>query len=98
MGAEHRQGSLHGIPETFREVTQGCASSVVIAGGEKMASDRGSSPDGPRRRCGGVRGVSIGRNVFQHRSPASMVRAIVSIVHGGATVREALGILKAKSS
>jgi hypothetical protein len=25
-----------------------------------------------------------------------MVRAIVSIVHGGATVREALGILKAK--
>jgi len=26
-----------------------------------------------------------------------MVRAIVSIVHGGATVREALGTLKAKS-
>jgi len=25
-----------------------------------------------------------------------MVRSIVSIVHGGATVREALGILKAK--
>jgi DhnA family fructose-bisphosphate aldolase class Ia len=35
--------------------------------------------------------------VFQHRAPASMVRAIVSIVHGGATVREALGILKAKT-
>jgi DhnA family fructose-bisphosphate aldolase class Ia len=44
----------------------------------------------------GCAGVSIGRNVFQHRSPASMVRAIVSIVHGSATVREALGILKAK--
>jgi len=26
------------------------------------------------------------------------VRAIVSIVHGGATVREALGILKARTS
>jgi len=45
----------------------------------------------------GCAGASIGRNVFQHRSPASMVRAIVSIVHGGATVREALGILKAKT-
>jgi DhnA family fructose-bisphosphate aldolase class Ia len=46
----------------------------------------------------GGAGASIGRNVFQHRSPASMVRAIVSIVHGGATVREALGTLKAKPS
>jgi len=26
-----------------------------------------------------------------------MVRAIVSIIHGGATVREAIGILKAKT-
>jgi DhnA family fructose-bisphosphate aldolase class Ia len=45
----------------------------------------------------GGAGASIGRNVFQHRSPASMVRAISAIVHGGATVREALGILKGKT-
>ena len=32
----------------------------------------------------GCAGASIGRNVFQHRSPASMVRAIVSIVRRGA--------------
>jgi DhnA family fructose-bisphosphate aldolase class Ia len=45
----------------------------------------------------GGAGASIGRNVFQHHSPASMVRAISAIVHGGATVREALGILKGKT-
>jgi DhnA family fructose-bisphosphate aldolase class Ia len=45
----------------------------------------------------GGAGASIGRNVFQHRSPASMVRAISAIVHGGATVKEALAILRAKN-
>jgi DhnA family fructose-bisphosphate aldolase class Ia len=44
----------------------------------------------------GGAGASIGRNVFQHRSPASMVKAIAAIVHGGATVKEALALLKAK--
>jgi len=42
----------------------------------------------------GGAGASIGRNVFQHRSPAAMVRAIAAIVHGGASTKEAADILK----
>jgi class I fructose-bisphosphate aldolase len=45
----------------------------------------------------GGAGASIGRNVFQHRSPASMVKAIAAIVHGTASVKEALGLLKGKA-
>ena len=41
----------------------------------------------------GGAGASIGRNVFQHRVPASMVRAIAAIIHGGATAKEAMEIL-----
>lgn len=96
MGADIVKVSYTGSPETFREVTQGCATSVVIAGGEKMATDEEVLRMVHDAVAAGCAGASIGRNVFQHRSPASMVRAIVSIVHGGATVREALGILKAK--
>jgi len=95
MGADIVKVPYTGSPETFREVTQGCASSVVIAGGEKMASDEEvlRMVTTPSRR--GARGPRSAGTCSQHRSPASMVRAIVSIVHGGATVREALGILKA---
>jgi class I fructose-bisphosphate aldolase len=34
--------------------------------------------------------VSIGRNVFQHKNPSRIVRAICKIVHEGWTVKEAL--------
>jgi len=32
--------------------------------------------------------------VFQHKDPTLMVRAISSIVHDGASIEEALGILE----
>jgi len=96
MGADLVKVPYTGSPETFREVIEGCASPVVIAGGEKMESDEEVLRMVHESIAAGGAGASIGRNVFQHRSPASMVRAIVAIVHGGATVKEALLIVKAK--
>jgi DhnA family fructose-bisphosphate aldolase class Ia len=42
----------------------------------------------------GGAGASIGRNVFQHKFPAAMVRAIAAVVHNGATTKEAADIVK----
>jgi predicted phospho-2-dehydro-3-deoxyheptonate aldolase len=82
LGADIVKVNYTGSPETFREVVAGCPVPVVIAGGEKMETDdeilemvRGSI------EAGGA-GVSIGRNVFQHDSPATIVRKISEIVHG----------------
>src|SRR5690606_35153629 len=33
----------------------------------------------------GARGIVYGRNVIQHRSPAGMTRALMAVVHDGAT-------------
>ncbi|MBF8257715.1 MAG: fructose-bisphosphate aldolase, class I [Actinobacteria bacterium] len=96
MGADIVKVPYTGTPETFREVVDGCASPVVIAGGEKMESDEEVLRMVRDSISAGGAGASIGRNVFQHRHPASMVKAIVAIVHGGATVQEALGLLKSK--
>lgn len=96
MGADIVKVPYTGTPETFREVVDGCASPVVIAGGEKMESDEEVLRMVRDSISAGGAGASIGRNVFQHRHPASMVKAIVAIVHGGATVQEALGLLKPK--
>jgi fructose-bisphosphate aldolase/2-amino-3,7-dideoxy-D-threo-hept-6-ulosonate synthase len=39
---------------------------------------------------GGAAGLSIGRNAFQHRSPARFVHAAAMIVHERKSVDEAL--------
>jgi len=93
MGADLVKVSYTGSPETFREVVEGCAVPVVIAGGPKMDSDRDILEMVKGSIDVGGAGASIGRNVFQHRDPTRMVQAICAIVHEGRSVEEALKIL-----
>jgi len=93
MGADIVKVSYTGTPETFREVVEGCSIPVVIAGGPKMESDREILEMVRGAVDAGGSGVSIGRNVFQHKNPKAMIRAISSIVNDGNTVEEALKIL-----
>ena len=41
----------------------------------------------------GASGIVYGRNVIQHQDPAGMTRALMAIVHEGATAEEALDLL-----
>lgn len=43
----------------------------------------------------GAKGIVYGRNVIQHPQPAAMTRALMAVVHDGATPEEALTFLKA---
>ena len=45
----------------------------------------------------GAAGVSIGRNVFQHRKQTLMTRALVEIVHNGISPTQALSIIGERS-
>jgi class I fructose-bisphosphate aldolase len=93
MGADIVKVSYTGSEESFKEVVEGCSIPVVIAGGEKMNSDREILEMVKGSVNAGGAGVSIGRNVFQHKDPKKMVQAISSIVHGNVSVEEALAIL-----
>jgi DhnA family fructose-bisphosphate aldolase class Ia len=42
----------------------------------------------------GARGIVYGRNVIQHADPRRMTRALMSLVHEGATPDQAVSILK----
>ena len=83
-----------GDPESFRKVTEGCPIPVVIAGGPKMSNDMEilEMVEGAMRA--GAKGVSIGRNAFQHENPEKIVKAIAAIVHGGKSAKEAAEYLK----
>lgn len=93
LGADLVKVSYTGSVDTFREVVAGCPVPVVIAGGPKMSSDRDILEMVKGSIEAGGAGVSIGRNVFQHRDPSRMVRAIGLLVHENSTVEEALAFL-----
>ncbi len=95
LGADIIKVSYTGSVETFRKVVAGCPVPVVIAGGPKMSSDRDILEMVKGSIEAGGAGVSIGRNVFQHRDPSRMVGAISLLVHENSSVKEALSFLQA---
>jgi len=93
LGADIVKVSYTGDPDSFRQVVEGCSIPVIIAGGPKMDSDRAILEMVKGAMDAGASGTSIGRNVFQHHNPTKIVSALCMIVHGGATVDEALEYL-----
>ncbi|MFA5424330.1 MAG: 2-amino-3,7-dideoxy-D-threo-hept-6-ulosonate synthase [Phycisphaerae bacterium] len=89
LGADIIKCVYTGSTESFAEVVNGCPVPVVIAGGEKMGSDEDifTMVDGALKA--GARGVSIGRNAFQHRDPTKIIEALSKMVHGNASVEQA---------
>ncbi|MDR2845693.1 MAG: 2-amino-3,7-dideoxy-D-threo-hept-6-ulosonate synthase, partial [Candidatus Methanoplasma sp.] len=94
LGADIVKCSYTGDIDSFRTVVKGALAPVVIAGGPKMSSDREILEMVYDSLQAGGKGVSIGRNVFQHKNVEKMTHAISDIVLQGATVEEAVKILK----
>jgi len=75
--------------ENFDKVVRGCPVPVVMAGGPQVDTELEVFDfvhDGMQK---GAIGVNLGRNVWQHDYPVAMIRAIRSIIHEGATPKEA---------
>ncbi|MCF8111463.1 MAG: 2-amino-3,7-dideoxy-D-threo-hept-6-ulosonate synthase [Desulfobacteraceae bacterium] len=94
MGADVVKVSYTGSTESFREVVEGSTVPVVIAGGSKMDSDRDILEMVKGAIDAGGSGASIGRNVFQHKDPAKMIKAMSSIIFENGSVENALKILE----
>jgi class I fructose-bisphosphate aldolase len=95
LGADIVKVPYTGSPDTFKKVVEGCPVPVVIAGGPKVGSDEEllKMVYDAVVVAGGA-GLSIGRNVFQHRDVAKITKALSEIVHNKITVEEALKILQ----
>lgn len=93
LGADIVKVSYTGDPESFNDVTACCCVPVVIAGGPRMDSTRDILQMVYDSLQAGGAGISIGRNVFQHPRRVELVKALRAVVHGNATVDEALSIV-----
>lgn len=89
LGADVVKTNYTGSIDTFKEVANGTPVPVVIAGGPKMDSDMDLLKMVSDAMTAGARGVSIGRNVFQHDDVAMITRAIGKVVFEGAAPEDA---------
>ena len=95
LGADVVKVPYTGDIESFKEVVECSPIPVVIAGGEIKKSDEDVLGMVEEAMKAGAEGVSIGRNIFQHKTPEKMVKAISLILKQGKTKEEAIEFLHA---
>lgn len=89
-GADIVKTVYTGSSESFRQVVRGCPVPVVLAGGSKVESDLGLLQMAEGAMQAGAMGVTFGRNVFQHKDPELIVRALRRVVVDRATADDAV--------
>lgn len=75
--------------EDFEKVVEGCPVPVLIAGGPKMDTEQDVLQTTYDALHGGAVGVIMGRNIWQNEHAVAMIRAVRSVIHEGATAKEA---------
>jgi fructose-bisphosphate aldolase, class I len=93
-GADFVKTTYSGDVESFRSVVQAATVPLLVLGGERINSDRAVLELTHDATAAGAAGMAIGRNIWQAPKPAGMVRALAAILHEGATVDAAEGLLR----
>ncbi|MBN1538308.1 MAG: hypothetical protein JW908_16345 [Anaerolineales bacterium] len=94
LGADIIKTPFAGPMEQYRKQMAACYRPVVVLGGAKVDDESGLLTSVAKALEAGASGVAIGRNVWQHGNPTGMCRALVALVHGGASVAQALTEIK----
>jgi len=75
LGADIIKANFTGDIQSFRGVIESCPVPVVIAGGPKCKTSQEVLQTTHDALAAGAAGLSIGRNVFQHETPALMIKS-----------------------
>jgi class I fructose-bisphosphate aldolase len=93
LGADIVKVNYTGDTDSFTRVVDGCCVPVVIAGGPRLESERDLVQMVHDSVQAGGSGLSVGRNIFQHPSPAKIVAALHKVVHEDWDVDSAMELL-----
>lgn len=94
LGADIVKSHYTGSVETFAEVTASCPVPVMLSGGPISTEPRIFLQVMKDVMDAGGRGCAVGRNLWQYKAPLRMLEAIKAIVHRGASVDEAIQLLR----
>jgi len=93
LGADVIKADPTDDPQEFHKVIQAARVPVLVRGGGKV-DDLEVLKRTEQVIAQGAAGIVYGRNIIQHAKPASMTKALLAIVHQGATAEVAAGLLK----
>jgi len=94
-GADLIKTYYTGSEETFREVVKVAAGvPVLMSGGTVRESPLDFLRDVKAVMSAGANGVVVGRNVFRHKNPVGMIRAIMAVVHESRDPEEAVKLVE----
>ena len=79
-GADIVKTVYTGDPTTFKDVVKSCPVPIVIAGGPKANTDAEILNMCRDAMNAGAIGVTFGRNIFQHKRPNEIIKALHSII------------------
>jgi DhnA family fructose-bisphosphate aldolase class Ia len=97
LGADIVKVNWSGDQETFGQVVRACGRPVVLTGGSLITELELLTRMEQARRVGAV-GCSVGRNIFEHRSPRSMTKAISRVFRDKWPARQAYDELQSMAS
>jgi class I fructose-bisphosphate aldolase len=90
LGADVVKIPYSGDMDSFGAIVSGCSAPILIAGGPKTSSTTEFLHLVEDAIKAGAKGLSVGRNVFQHSDPRSLMTVLTRIVHDGLPVEDAV--------
>ncbi|MEM3826467.1 MAG: fructose-bisphosphate aldolase [Nitrososphaeria archaeon] len=94
LGGDLVKTAYAGTVEEYKNVVRSCLAPIVVMGGPKMENEKDVLQMVKNSVDAGAAGGAIGRNIWQHRNPTKMVKALTGIIHENMKVEEAIEILQ----
>jgi fructose-bisphosphate aldolase/2-amino-3,7-dideoxy-D-threo-hept-6-ulosonate synthase len=95
-GADIVKTLYTGDVDSFAKIVKSTPVPVVIAGGPKAKTDKEVLKMTEDAMAAGAKGVTYGRNIFEHKHPEEMTEALADIIFRKATAKEAAKRLEKK--
>ncbi|MBM2852355.1 MAG: fructose-bisphosphate aldolase, partial [Candidatus Nitrosotenuis sp.] len=89
LGADIVKTLYTGDVDSFSKIVKSIPVPVVIAGGPKAKTDADVLQMTEDAMKAGAKGVTYGRNIFAHKSPDQMVKALAGIIFRNESAKEA---------
>lgn len=94
LGGDIIKTAYVGPPSKYSEVVRASFAPITVMGGPKMETTKEVLSMLKEAVEAGASGGAIGRNIWRHESPDKVVKALISILHEGKDVEEAMKILE----
>lgn len=90
LGADVVKTHYVGTVEEYRKIVDCTLVPILVAGGPKTQTDEEFLAMIKNAMDAGAKGIVMGRNVWQHKNPRGMIKALSKIVHDEKDVSEAM--------